>query len=724
MKTGFSLLSLLLCTVLAAQQKPLDHSVYDGWQLTSSVNLSDDGSILSYLVNPQEGDGMLCFRNLSDGNVLDVARGTAPYVSRDASWAFFSIKVPFADTRQAKIKKTKSDKMPKDTLAYVDLKDFTVRKLGPISKFSASIEKNVAVVYETGPKDSTLCVVFRPGTGRADTLRNVGSYRFDKEGGKLVAVFKKNRKDSLSRDEVRLFDLSDMSSTVLSEGKAFYSLPKFNEEGDKLVFLASADTNATGNKHCSVCFYETSAGMKPATEIVPADYSEGFPGNWCITENADPFFSRLSDRIFLGLSDYIPENDTTLVDFETAQLDIWNWDIYMTPPMQKARIESLRKNTSLAVINAGSGGKVVPLATSMLENVALLDGGEGDCAVITDREPYYISSTWDSNDLYDVYLVNLSDGTRETVFTALDGVPSVSPKGRFIVWYSGGDRNYHSYRISDGKVRNLTASVRGVFYDDEDDHPMPSPEIDSPHWLADDAGFLLADKYDMFRIDPDGGRAVNLTEGKGKKSGIQYRYVSMKRNTVSPILQEAGVRSVIDPEEVVFLTAFERSGKRNGYASVIPSKAGLLCSFVDEHSFLTPVKALHGDAIAYRKGDFRHSADVYVTKDAWRTEEKMSSINPQQDGYRWGDVRLVHWKAYDGRALDGLLYVPDGMEEGEKYPMMIYFYEKNSQTRYNYISPAPSRSTVNIPFYVSRRYVVFVPDIVYEVGHPGESAYN
>ena len=56
--------------------------------------------------------------------------------------------------------------------------------------------------------------------------------------------------------------------------------------------------------------------------------------------------------------------------------------------------------------------------------------------------------------------------------------------------------------------------------------------------------------------------------------------------------------------------------------------------------------------------------------------------------------------------------------------MMIYFYEKRSETLYNHIDPRPSRSTVNLAFYCSRGYVVFVPDIVYKVGHPGESAYN
>ncbi len=93
-------------------------------------------------------------------------------------------------------------------------------------------------------------------------------------------------------------------------------------------------------------------------------------------------------------------------------------------------------------------------------------------------------------------------------------------------------------------------------------------------------------------------------------------------------------------------------------------------------------------------------------------------------GYRWGDGQIFRWKAYDGTPLKGIVYMPDGVEEGEKLPVMIYFYEKNADNLYRFWSPAPSRSIVNIPFYTSRGYIVFVPDIVYKVGHPGESAYN
>ena len=112
--------------------------------------------------------------------------------------------------------------------------------------------------------------------------------------------------------------------------------------------------------------------------------------------------------------------------------------------------------------------------------------------------------------------------------------------------------------------------------------------------------------------------------------------------------------------------------------------------------------------------------DLYVsTTGKMKDARKLTSINPQQADYRWGDVQLVHWNAYDGTPLKGLLYVPEDLDTAASYPMMVYFYEKNSETLYSYRSPAPSRSIINIPMFVSNGYVVFVPDVVYTPGHPG-----
>ena len=719
-RTVYILVLGMLCLGANAQKKALDHSVYDGWQSATNPVLSEDGTIVSWRVTPQEGDAQLHFFNVTTGRGEKVARGGAPSLTRDGRWAFFKISAPFADTRQARIKKKKPDEMPKDSLGYMDLKTFELKKLPDVSSFRVPFAGRNVVVYESGSGDKKKVVVFEPETGAADTLRNVDKYTLSHDGSKLALVYKKNKKDSLSRDAVVLRNLASKDSTLLSEGKKYYSAPKFDASCEKLVFLASADSNATGNKHCSVFLYEGGR----AEEIVAQGYSNGLPKGWTITENSAPYFSANASRLFLGIAECVPENDTTLVDFETAKLDIWNYDIYLTPPMQKAQASRLRSATAKAVINLGSDrGLVVPLSTSVFEQVTPLAGGDGTWALAVSDEPYQIDGTWDSNDFCDVSLVNLENGRRTPLFTRLEGTPRPSPEGKYLVWYDYGDSNYYSYRVSDGKIVNLTEGVDGLFYNDEDDHPSPKPYIDRPHWIEGDSAFLLADKFDIFRFSPDGGKPVNVTKGEGRKNGIQYRVSAIAVNgRLNPALTEAGVQKPIARSETVWMTAFERSTKRNGFASVPASGSGIKKSFLEEKVF--PVAAQAGKTILYQKGDFRNPYDFYVTVNEWKSAVRLSELNPQQAEYRWGDVQLVHWNAYDGTPLDGLLFTPEDYDPNGKYPMMIYFYEKNAETLFNYRAPAPSRSTINIPLFVSNGYVVFVPDIVYKDGHPGESAYN
>jgi dipeptidyl aminopeptidase/acylaminoacyl peptidase len=104
--------------------------------------------------------------------------------------------------------------------------------------------------------------------------------------------------------------------------------------------------------------------------------------------------------------------------------------------------------------------------------------------------------------------------------------------------------------------------------------------------------------------------------------------------------------------------------------------------------------------------------------------ERISDANPQQENFIWPKVQMVEWTSFSGEKLKGLLYVPENLDPGKKYPMMVYFYERNAENIYRHQHPAPSRSTINKPLYTSNGYVVFVPDITYKEGYPGQSAYN
>ena len=99
------MLALVCGAALQAQNKPLDHDVYDGWQSVRNVKISPDGKLLAWEVAPQEGDGTLYLRRLDSGAEISVPRGTALKWAQNGTFGLFTVKAPFAETRQAKIDK-------------------------------------------------------------------------------------------------------------------------------------------------------------------------------------------------------------------------------------------------------------------------------------------------------------------------------------------------------------------------------------------------------------------------------------------------------------------------------------------------------------------------------------------------------------------------------------------------------------------------------------------
>jgi hypothetical protein len=114
---------------LLAQKKPLDHSVYDGWQSIGERMISNDGKWVVYTINVQEGDNELVIQSSDAKYKKAVARGYNAVISEDNRFAIFKIKPTYKETREARIKKKKPDDMPKDSFAVVELGKDSVYKV-------------------------------------------------------------------------------------------------------------------------------------------------------------------------------------------------------------------------------------------------------------------------------------------------------------------------------------------------------------------------------------------------------------------------------------------------------------------------------------------------------------------------------------------------------------------------------------------------------------------
>ena len=228
-------------------------------------------------------------------------------------------------------------------------------------------------------------------------------------------------------------------------------------------------------------------------------------------------------------------------------------------------------------------------------------------------------------------------------------------------------------------------------------------------WTENDAFVLLYDRYDIWKVNVKQPKeVVRLTQGREQLT--RYRYLDL------------------DPENAVLeanllLRTFNETNKNEGY--VMLSKQKKLIDLLSGGFKLSkPIKARDTDALVFSKQNFKQFPDLIKTDLNFTDQLSISEANPQQKKLRWGTVELHQWTSLEGMPLQGLLYKPEGFDSTQKYPMMVYFYERYSDRLHQHRGVVRSRSSINPTFYTSRGYVVFMPDIVYRTGYPGESCYN
>jgi hypothetical protein len=146
-KTLLLLTSLFILQSVTAQKKPLDHTVYDGWQNIGDRMISNNGKWIVYSINVQEGDNELVIQSADASYKKVIARGSDAVITEDSRYAVFKIKPFFKESRDARIKKKKPDEMPKDSLGIIELGKDSVWKLARVKTFKTPAESYGWLAY-------------------------------------------------------------------------------------------------------------------------------------------------------------------------------------------------------------------------------------------------------------------------------------------------------------------------------------------------------------------------------------------------------------------------------------------------------------------------------------------------------------------------------------------------------------------------------------------------
>lgn len=722
------LLLVTVTTVAFSQKKPLDHSVYDGWKSLSRTTVSHDGKVVASLIAPQEGDTTLFIQQINsrrsaNDRSMTVDRVNKFTLSPDGSWTVGIVRAPFSERRQARIDKKKKEDMPKDSLVIVNNRAFDLIKIPEATDYKVADEMGRHVAYTlTLPKDTTrkeekdksraVVILRNVVTQHEDTLRNVKEHAFNKYGNAFAAIIQPEEKDTIDTRRVEFFDLENNTRKVISSDFKEYKSLSFDEPGQQLAYLATGDTSKVEQKVYDLRYY---ANGEDSARVLADQHASGMPEGWIFNEHAAPSFSKNGARVLVGAAPKQAPKDTTIVDFEMAQLDIWHWEDPLVQPQQLIERRREERRTYIGIVSPKQPHQFMPVATEEMPYATIANEGDGQYALLWSNFPYRIEGTWDLTAKYDVWIKDLESNTLQEVATPLSGRPALSPMGNYIYWWDAEQQHWFAHDNRNRTTHNLTRDIPVNFWNESNDVPRAPGSYGTAAWGEGDAYILINDKFDIWKVDPRGSKeAENITRRMGRNDSITFRYVHTDRE-----------KRFIAQGDLLLLSAFDNATKERGYYTLKQSgRSPLQKRVMDGYTFGGLQKAKEVDLFVFQKSNFTTSPDLHVTGDFWKSSAKLTNINPQMNDYNWGTAELFSWTSYAEKPLQGILYKPEDFDPSKKYPVMIYFYEKHSDNLYSYFTPAPSRSTINIPFFVSRGYIVFTPDIDYTVGQPGMDAYN
>jgi len=684
MRILFFLLFLCIsCVHLVGQKPAIDTSILGKWPQAYVGKLSNDGKYVAYSIKGPQGEREV-FTSVYSGWKKEISR------------------IPDADfllNNKEAVFRTMSD-----SLFLIQLGTDQKKYIGRAFYYTLLKDRknHEWLVYQEVGGDEKF-VILQTGTNKLQFEKNVIGYLFNEVSGVLLL---QKKMDSVSDQQQSLNTLDLLSGARKSIWKGFRARNfTFDEKGNQIAF-------ATDEQLWHAIWYYR-AGMKGAEKWVSAVT----PGvDTSLLSNILPLvFSRDGKTLFFQLM----EKPAKKIDPEAVKVDVWSYnDLHL----QEDQLAHLAPRGYLAALN---------LEARRIKRLEMENESICSSMSLKDCSQYIIvTRNGGNNDLWwlpaarsSVYLESVQNDSRillkENIPYAHDWFQSLefslSPDEKYVVYYDPFEDNYFSYNTDSKIIHNITRKIDarwrnyGTLW--------AKPQFSSPEgiagWLEKDTAILIYDAFDIWKVDPSGVKdPVNVTNGYGTAHHIRFR-----------LMGDSYYRKPLAGDRHLLLSAFDTANKYSGFYSKSLAKRGDPIELsMGPYVHGEPMKSENSDVWIVLRQSAKEAPNFYLTRD-FRGFVPISDVQPQH-AYNWLTSELVRWILPDGSPAQGILYKPEDFDPKRKYPLLIHYYEENSHQLYEFKRPEVIRDFINVPYFVSRGYLIFIPDIQYELGVPGESVVN
>lgn len=722
----------------AQEKKGISHEDYDLWKRIEKSQISKDGHTIVATISTTtgRGDGYVKIFNSRSGESFTFKNGHQTQISSDGTYVFFLRKPSYELVRKEKKDEVKPEERTKQDFFIFDIKNHRLHdSILRVKKFEIPEETAGWVVLEkhkdlrptkdsiadipSGENDSLrsenlalkadYALVYDLQRKRADTLFQIKNYELPKEGDTFIFSTTKGGKEGGDLG-VFSYDVRTNSREVIDTSRYSYTNLAIDRSGEQLAFSSAKDSTEQDSLKYEL-FYVKQGQQVQLTDTLGKNLRK----NWEFSHAQSPYFSEKGKRLFFYSRPIHQFNtDTTLLKEEIPEVDVWSYHDDLIQPEQKARHEALEEKAYQSFYDTKTR-EVVTLHDPELEFVLFDDDREQRFILGYTSTPYAVERSWEYPWVKDFYIIDTRSGEKSLALKGISSNPILSPDGDFAVYYDIKDHAWWILDLQQNTRRSLTKDIPVNFFDEENDVPA-RPRAYGFGGFTKNGNPLFFDQFDIWNVPVTQGKEpVNITR-HGRENNIQYRSLRLDRDQRSLATYY---------NKNLLVTAFDKVDKTKSLYTVDPGNGKLRPVVQTEEMLLGGIqKAEKENTLLFRKENFQTFPDLFLLEEPSSEAIKLTHVNPQQKEFKWGTVEQFSWTAYDGTPLDGLLYKPDDFNENKKYPLMVYFYEKNSDNLHRYHSPQPSASIVNMSYLVSNDYLVFVPDIVYQEGKPGGSAYN
>lgn len=754
---------------LAQAKKVLSVDDYPKWRSISGQSLSADGTWVAYtlqLTNTPESEAkpVLHLKNLSTSQEITVPHGTGGAFSPDGKWLAYTVDptgggrggrgargggepadtppptpptppattapaagrgaaaTPPAEPRRVELRNlaTGAIKAWQDVASF-DFSNSSTHLLlrrRPVAAAAGAGrgggEASGAATTPAAPADGAApaprgidVVIHNLTTGRDVPLGSVGDIGFNRTGDLLAYSVDATVKDS---NGLFLFDLRDGRITSLDNDAKRYTRLIWNERGTGLAVLKGADIEKMRERPNQLLVFPDVRSADAVT--LDAASAAGFPADWVISDRAAVAWSDDGARVFFGIKPQIPVVTPPRRNADTdADVDVWHTQDERIQSMQMIRAAADQNVTYRQGFDLGKRA-YVRLTDEKMREVEVAPTGKWAVGRESFTHDYERPTA-------DFYRVDMTTGERTLMFKGqMTGahVFGISPDGkRFLYWK---DQKVESYDLDAATTRTLGGAKAANFTDMEFDRPGPRPSYGVAGFTKDGTAVVMQHRYDLWALPLDGSAARSLTNGEGTSKEIRFRIIQPV--PLDPLADygpggQAAEREKIDLSQPLTLTAYGEYTKDAGFYTLANGR--LTPGVYEGASFSAPVRAAKADTFLFTRQTFVEFPDLRVSGANFADAKRISDANPQQAEYMWGRRVLFDYKNKDGVRLQGILALPDDYKEGEKRPMIVTFYEKNSQNMHRYSAPSYLTGMGASPTEaVSRGYITMMPDIHFRTG--------